>query len=236
MSPRKALDGAVRRRMYLFRHGDVSYVGPDGVHVGDARMVPLNDRGRREADGMSELTAHVRFDRAACSGLPRSRETAERILGGRDLTVANIPALEEIRHGTELDEQNFDVLGDIAYGCRTVTDEGARLLGGETFAGFRDRVVASIDEVVATADWHDLLLVCHGGTNAVVLGWAMGVGLEAVRAIEQDTCCLNVIDFDTGPDGEVLRTYLRAINVTAYDPIKADINHTAWERIAAELL
>jgi broad specificity phosphatase PhoE len=43
---RVALDGAQRRRIYLFRHGAVDYVDDRGKVVADPDDVALNERGR----------------------------------------------------------------------------------------------------------------------------------------------------------------------------------------------
>lgn len=37
---RQAFDGLHRRRIHLFRHGDVSYVDDEGNRVADSRPVP----------------------------------------------------------------------------------------------------------------------------------------------------------------------------------------------------
>ena len=56
---RTSLDGATRRRMYLFRHGAVDYFDGNGQVVPDPDAVALNDRGRAEADAMCKLFAEV---------------------------------------------------------------------------------------------------------------------------------------------------------------------------------
>ena len=43
---RTAFDGSHRRRIYVFRHGDVSYVDDNGVRVADSTIVPLTSWGR----------------------------------------------------------------------------------------------------------------------------------------------------------------------------------------------
>ncbi len=67
-----ALPGtADRRRLYLMRHGHVDYFGG----ATDIHAVTLTRRGRSEAEAAAKAFAHVRFDCAVCSGLPRTRET-----------------------------------------------------------------------------------------------------------------------------------------------------------------
>ena len=234
---RKALDGAPRRRIYLMRHAETSYVDDEGNAVPDSRSVPLTERGRSQADDMARVLAPIRFDRVICSGLPRTRETAERVLAGRNLRVEERPALEEIRPGHAILQSDFDLMRDVAYAGVRAGQDGASLLGGEPFTEFRERVVGAIEALLAESGWVTVLLVCHGGTNAMVLTWALGADLPTFGTIEQDSCCVNVIDVDADREsGVLMRKYVRAVNVTAYDPVKHDIDLTAWETIARSLL
>lgn len=94
---RVAIDGASRRRLYLFRHGAVDYLDADGVWVADPDVVDLNRRGRAQAAAMAELFAGVHVDKALCSGLPRTSQTGKTILGDRDIALEVCAELEEIR-------------------------------------------------------------------------------------------------------------------------------------------
>jgi probable phosphoglycerate mutase len=125
---------------------------------------------------------------------------------------------------------------DVAYAGTRAGERGASLLGGEPFVKFRKRVVGAVEAVLAEDDWTTLFAVCHGGTNAMILGWALDAGLGTFGAIEQDSCCVNVIDIDGPASERPLRKYVRAVNVTAYDPVKSGIDLTAWETIARSLL
>src|SRR5579871_5051440 len=69
-----------RRRICLMRHGHVDYLARHVVQSGDIHSVPLTPRGRSQAEAAGKAFAHVEFDRAICSGLPRTRETAEVVL------------------------------------------------------------------------------------------------------------------------------------------------------------
>jgi broad specificity phosphatase PhoE len=70
-----------RRRLFLMRHGSVTYFDASGRPY-PPETVPLNDEGRAQADaaGHAFAAAGVRFDRVIVSGLPRTVETAARVL------------------------------------------------------------------------------------------------------------------------------------------------------------
>jgi broad specificity phosphatase PhoE len=222
---RTALDGAERRRVYLFRHGAVDYFDDKGNVVDDPDAVSLNSRGREETDAMCALFADVAIDRAICSGLERTRETAARVLAGRDIEVTTEPGLEEIR--PSMDRQaDPDLYRDIAYSHWRAVQPDASFLGGERYADFFERVSGTMQRLVAADDWHNLAVFGHGVTNAAIIGWVTGLELAAFGVIDQATGCLNIIDFDMDRERRVVRKIVRGLNITAHDPAKA-LRHSA---------
>jgi len=236
MTRRTAIDGAVRRRLYLFRHGAVDYVNPDGSWVDEPDLVDLNERGRQQAAAMAELFRDVPIDAALCSHLPRTRQTGETILGDRDVELEVVEDLGEIRPMTGETAGGYDIVSDVAFSHWRAHQADATFLGGERYRDFYARVSAAMDVILADQSWHNLAVFAHGGTNAAVLGWATGVGLAAFGLLDQSTCCLNVIDFDVDDAGRLLRKTVRSMNVTAYDPVMRRRNASDMELLAHQLL
>jgi len=226
------IDGSLRRRIHLMRHAEAAYRIGDGTPAPDPRAVPLTPRGRREAEGMRELLAEVAFDFALCSGLPRTRETAGLVLEGRDLTLVIDPGLVEVHSGREFSGPPTA----LAHPFEGADEPGARFMGGEPFADFKARVIGALERQLSQASWRRALFVCHGAVNRVILGWALGSDGPAWAALEQDSCCLNVLDVDFDPaSGRTLRRLVRAVNVTPYDWIKRNIHLTTLEQTAVAL-
>ena len=233
---RQALDGARRRRIYLFRHGSVDYVDDNGDWVADPDVVDLNERGRAEAASMARLFTGVHVDRALCTGLPRTRQTGETILADRDIELGVIAELEEIRPLKGQSAGGYDIYTDIAFSHWRAVEEDARFLGGERYHDFYERIAAAMELLIADESWHDLALFAHGGTNAAILGWATGVGLQAFGLLDQSMCCLNIIDFDIDESGTLLRKTVRGMNITAEDPVKRDRHASDMELLARRIL
>ena len=230
------LDGARRRRIYLFRHGSVDYMDSNGNVVPDTDDVDLNDTGRAQAAAMRDLFADVKIDKALCSGLPRTRQTGEIILGARDMPLETNAGFVEIRQLEGEAPGPYDIIADIAFSHFRATDEEARFLGGERYSDFYARIRTAFEDVLTDGSWHNLAIFAHGATNAAVLGWAMGLGCSAFGILDQATCCLNVIDFDVDESGQVLRKTVRAMNVTADDPVKGDRHAGDLETLARWML
>lgn len=218
------------------RHAEAAYIGADGTRATDSRVVPLTEHGRVEAAAMGALIGPITFDRAICSGLARTLETATIVLGQRKVALEVAPALEEIRGGDAIARADLSP-PDFAYAMFRAGDPDARFAGGESFAAFVVRVLPAFNQIVAAQNWTSLLMVCHGGVNRAILTEVTGAGLKAFGAFEQDSCCLNVIDVDCCLDtGKVERWILRAVNATADDPIKTTRRLLTLEGMTKRLL
>lgn len=233
---RTALDGASRRRIYLFRHGSVDYIDADGNVVPDTDEVILNETGQAQVAAMSDLFADVQIDKAVCSGLLRTRQTGEAILGARDVALEIDTGFVEIRQIQGEAPAGYNLLDDVAFSHFRATDDEARFLGGERYSDFYARISSAVEDILADDSWHNLAVFAHGATNAAVLGWVTGLGCAAFGVLDQATCCLNVIDFDVDKSGQVLRKTLRAMNVTADDPAKRNRHYGDMETLAHWML
>lgn len=218
-----------RRRIYLLRHADVSYFEKDGTPV-KPQTVQLTDQGREQAEAAFRALLKARFDRVVTSGLPRTVETARIVMGNRELRVEKEPAFEEIRPGrlSEIPREE----AERAFTRAFTPDPRSRFLNGETFESLERRVLPAWDRLIFEPGWGGLLLVAHGGVNRVILSRALGAGREVYPRIEQDACCINVIDVDVseGTPGEP-RYIVRAINLTPYNMMKEGIVDTTMEAL-----
>jgi broad specificity phosphatase PhoE len=214
-----------RRRIYLLRHGDVSYFDPQGKPFRPT-TVPLNEEGRLQAEAAARLLADVPLDRAAASDLPRSTETANAILAGRALPVQTFAEFREIQPGRLADipadalEQTFLMAFSGGIGRDT------RFLAGETFGSLVDRVLGALEMLLGDPGWRHLLLVAHGGVNRTILAHALGLDLQGFGVLEQDPGCLNILDVDHAG-----RWLIRLMNHTPYNTAKKGMELTTMESL-----
>lgn len=218
-----------RRRIYLMRHADVSYFDAQGNPL-DPRTVPLTPRGREQAAAAAGVLADVRFDRAICSGLTRTLETARIVLGDRELPLEEDTRLKEVRGGRFADIPGAECEASIAYAYEGTTLPGGSFIGGERWTDFETRITGAWRDILDRNDWCNLLLVAHDGVNRLLMSTVVGVGLAGMRAFEQDPACVNMIELDIR-EGTVERAYLRAVNLCAYDPVRDGQHLTVMEKI-----
>ena len=218
-----------RRRLFLMRHGEVRYFGPDGRPV-HPRDVPLTENGEADAAAMGKLLADTAFDAALHTGVPRTMRTLELVLGEREVPTSEARDFREVTSGRLTGRTVEDVQAMFESSMREAHLPGARHADGEVFAEFYARVTGAM-QALLSEDWRSLLLVAHEGTNRMVLGWASGAGLPAVGGFEQDPACLNIIDIDT--EGEAPRPFIKAMNLTPRNPHKAGNHMTSMEQVFA---
>jgi probable phosphoglycerate mutase len=165
-------------------------------------------------------------------------ETATIVLAHRTHPVLEIvPELEEIRGG-DRSHPVTDMAGWLAHVANPwagAEHPDATFLGGERFVDFAARIVPAFEALLADPAWRNLLLVLHGAVNRMIFNHVMNMPWQARMTIDQDNCCINVIDVDSAADGTTEHFLVRAVNVTAYDLNKSGIFLTSMEQAAKRL-
>lgn len=228
------------------RHGHVDYFAREVREAGHTDLVPLTPLGREQAKASGAALAHVRFDRALSSGLPRTRETAEIVLAANadttHLTLGVDKGLVEIKGGKFVRANSREELAArMAFEFDQAAQPGARMMGGDVFAEVQERATDAIKQLLAEPDWHTSLVVAHEGINRLILSWMTGNALKGLQAFEQDLACINILDFDLVPreDGalgtQIARSIIKAVNITPYNFVKHGMNLTSLEAIFARV-
>jgi probable phosphoglycerate mutase len=220
---------AMRRRLYLMRHGAVSYFRDDGTPV-DPDAVVLNEEGRAQAAAARELLAQVEFDRVLTSGLPRTNETAEIVAQSHE--AEQWTELRELR-GERLSSIPAEELESaFVHAFRGVVPNEKRFLGGETIGQLFDRVLPAVERLLADETWDTALAVLHGAVNRAILSYALTGERMFLGHFEQAPACVNVLDI--GEDWPA-NAIVRAVNVAPLDLLHASTRMTTMEGYWAEL-
>jgi broad specificity phosphatase PhoE len=180
--------GSPRMEVMLIRHGEPEWAR-DGLTVNNP---PLTERGRRQADALADRMADLEVDELWASPLRRAQETAAPVADRLGMPVTTLDWLAEIG-APAWDGTPTDVV------ARIFADEWTRPLdelwdglpGGEDFRHFHQRVVTGLGTRIDQAGavrisdeppmWklvepeRRIVVVAHGGTNAVALGYLLGI-------------------------------------------------------------
>ena len=210
----------MRRRLYVMRHGAVSYF--DHGRPLKPEDVPLTVAGRDQAYAAASMLRGIEFDRVITSGLPRTVETARIV--APDLEPEAWPDLRELETGRLADIPEDELERAFTHAFRDVIPEDARFLAGETIGSLFDRVLPAIDRLLAADDWDIVLAVLHGGVNRAILSRALTGRRSFLGNLEQSPACVNIVD--VGDDWIV-----RAVNVTPYDLAHLEGRSTTMEEL-----
>lgn len=217
-----------RRRIYLMRHGSVTYFDEHGKPF-LPEQVPLNELGRAQATAAGKVFAaeKMQFDRVIVSGLPRTVETAKRVLAetGQQIELGIWPELEELRGG-KLSAIPDESLKEAFVGAFDgLVPEDKQFLGGESIGQLMDRVHPAIDRLRSDKSWDTVLLVLHGGVNRAILSYALTNQRLFLGNLAQTAGCINAIDVgDAHADWVV-----RIVNYSPISELQGDSRHTTME-------
>ena len=219
-----------RRRIFLMRHGSVTYFDAAGKPV-LPEQVPLNEEGRAQADaaGAAFAAAGIRFDRVIVSSLPRTVETAARVLAasGQRIALDAWPELHEIRGGRLSTIPTAELKRAFTGAFEGLVEPGQRFLGGESVGEMMDRVHPAIQKLRADPDWDTVLLVLHGGVNCAILSLALTGQRLFLGGLAQTAGCINALDVGADPADWVVRF----VNYVPPAPLQPGARSTTMEQL-----
>jgi broad specificity phosphatase PhoE len=222
-----------RRRIFLMRHGSVTYFDGAGKPF-LPESVPLNEDGRAQADaaGHAFAAAGVRFDRVIVSGLPRTVETAARVLGvtGQAIVPEVWPELEEIRGGRLSAIPAEELKRAFTGAFEGLVAAEQRFLGGESVGELMDRVHPAVARLRADPSWDTVLLVLHGGVNCAILSLALTGQRLFLGGLAQAPGCINALDV-----GDIEADWVvRCVNHSPPAPLQPAARATTMELLFAQ--
>jgi len=219
-----------RRSVFLMRHGSVTYFDAAGKPV-LPETVPLNEQGRAQATAAGQVfaTAGIRFDRVIVSGLPRTVETATRVLAetGQEITLEHWPEMVEIRGGKLAAIADADLREAFIGAFEGVAPEHKRFLGGESIGELMDRIHPAVDKLRADTEWDTVLLVLHGGVNRAILSYALTGQRLFLGNLAQTAGCINALDV-----GDAAHDWVaRLVNYSPPSVLQAESRGTTMEAL-----
>lgn len=222
-----------RRRIYLMRHGSVTYFDAEGKPY-LPETVALNKMGRAQATAAGKvfLAENLHFDRVIASGLPRTLETAGLVLAetGQVIEIEEWPELVELRGGKLSTIADLDLNDAFVGAFEGMVPEHKQFLGGESIGELMDRVYPAIDKLRADTHWDTVLLVLHGGVNRAILSYALTGQRLFLGNLAQTAGCINALDVGIAPHDWVVRI----VNYAPPSQLQGESRGTTMEALLAQ--
>jgi probable phosphomutase (TIGR03848 family) len=195
----------------LVRHGLTAPTGT--VLSGWTPGIPLDDRGRAQAEALAARLAPVPLDAIVSSPLDRCRQTAEAIAAGREggPAVQEDARVGECHYGDWTGKPLKRLAREPLWRVVQAHPGAARFPGedGESIMDMQHRAVTAI------MDWNRRLgadavyMICsHGDVIKSVIADSLGLHLDMLQRIQVDPCSLTAIRYTP------LRSFLLRMNDT----------------------
>lgn len=150
--------------LYLIRHGQtLANLNHQLVGTTD---IPLDPLGERQARWVAERMREVHLDALLSSPLHRARATAAEITGTKGLEPEIVPGLSEMHFGDAEGltiDQVIMQFPEIAPVLDDIDDVAFAWPGGDSRAGFHQRVLATFLGILERYERQHVAVVCHGG-------------------------------------------------------------------------
>lgn len=101
------------KTIYIVRHGNTFDKGDIVTRVGGRTDLALSKSGEVQAAHLAEAFTNISIDACFSSPLKRTRQTAEAICGGHNITIENAEFLREIDYGPDENKPETDVIARI---------------------------------------------------------------------------------------------------------------------------
>lgn len=160
--------------LILIRHGETDW-NVEGRWQGHAD-VPLNARGLAQAAQIAQALAGTQLDAIYTSDLKRAEGTAEPLARDQNLDIHVDPRLREINQGEWQGLLVSEIQARYADEFRRRRENPLDVAppGGETALQVRERVLASVQDILNRHPDQTVALVSHGFALAVIRAYFQG--------------------------------------------------------------
>lgn len=147
----------------------------------------LDETGWTQAKAVARRLNGTHFDAVYASDLDRTVNTAQVIVGERQITL--LPALREWHLGDWQDKFIDDVRQQFPeeFAVYAAGSADYAFPGGESHDQLRERVAACFEELAVRHRGESVLVVAHGGTLRALIYHAFGVRRLPINPVSQNT-------------------------------------------------
>ena len=201
-------------RMILVRHTETKW-NEERRYIGRTDL-DLSQLGEENAQLMADYFRHEEIKSIYSSALQRAKQTAHAIAAYHDLSVIEMPGLNEVDFG-EWEGMTHEEIGE-NYGSliyNWLLDPMAVMVpGGERWCEFEARVHKSVHKIITNETKGKIVVVSHGGPIKVIIGGTLKIPASGYWQIYQDKGAINAINYEGG------RNQLMLLNDTCYRRMK----------------
>lgn len=182
---------------YLVRHGRTLW-NEQGLLQGFGNS-DLTEQGVKGAKQTGAALQHIPFVAAYSSCLQRAIDTAQYILGERDVPLFQHKGLNEQYFGSweGLLVEELRSLEEFNQMLKDAANYKAQSNGGETFEQLAKRAMKALQDIIQVHDQGNILVVSHGHTLRLLLALLAGTSWQEHRNEGKSqsllNCAINIV-------------------------------------------
>jgi broad specificity phosphatase PhoE len=182
-------------RVALIRHGQTAWNQGAGEERFRGRTdLPLDNVGLDQARALAGRLRSEPIAAVYASPLTRARQTIAPLAEELGLPVQSHDGLLDINYGDlqGLTHEEAAAAYPDLYALWRSTPGRVRFPGGESLADVRGRFLRLLDELAGSHPGETVAMVGHQMVNKVAVCALLGLGLDQIWRIQQDTCGIDV--------------------------------------------
>ncbi|MDD7796296.1 histidine phosphatase family protein [Clostridium sp. 'White wine YQ'] len=170
----------MKSTIYLTRHGETIWNLEKRLQGwGDSK---LTENGIKNAKNLNKRIKDVNIDVIYSSSSKRAMKTSEIIRGDKNIPIIPKDGLREMGFGEweGLIWEDIEKSDEYSEELYNLYNEPLKYkpFGGESIVEFSKRTIETIKEIISKSDGKDILILTHGMTLKLVLGFFEGISPE----------------------------------------------------------
>jgi len=167
--------------VFLIRHGHTDWA--DKKLAGWLPDVHLNDAGRKQAEALVDRLAPIKFDALYSSPLERALETAVPLARARDLKIARLAGIGEVKYGDWQGKPLRQLSKKKEWLVVQTAPSLWRFPNGESMREMQSRAVAAVERLAADHPKGTLALYSHGDVIKSIVAHFIGMPLDIFQRL-----------------------------------------------------
>ena len=182
----------------LIRHGHTDWIGK--AIAGHTPGVGLSDAGKQQAADLPRRLAELPISAIYASPLQRTRETAEPLARGLNLTVEHRKRLIEVDFGEWTGWSMADLDRDPRWHRFNAQRSTTRAPGGDLMLDVQSRMVDELEELRVRHSGETVAVVSHQDSIKAAIAHYAGIPLDLFHRFEIQPASVSILRLaDWGP-------------------------------------
>ena len=180
--------------LFLIRHGENEWT-ERGALAGRTPSVPLNEKGKEQAQQVAERLKDQPITAVYSSPLLRCLETAQPLAAALNLPVSVEPGILEVDYGEWRGGELKELGKRPEWRLVQVYPGGFRFPGGETLREVQNRVITTLERIRTEHAGEVIAVYAHGDVLRTSMAYYLGMPLDLFQRIQISTASISLVAF-----------------------------------------